>query len=484
MEILHGDTLTLSVDRPGVESEICLWNGRLSIFVYETNRLSVYDAMNGSLICKRIARESIVKAIYCTFINYGTCIAALLRDSCMIWCEDGTAYSVAFPCRMQRIYPMTNGLLFERTEDPLSMNTSFTLLNTLRSFPNYFSLTSPLMLPKPILQINPGMSLDSISNQSILDLSRLLNTSQVDAFTSRMEEVDSGSDSFLVSSLSQWNAIVVYNRIQKSHTILKLLPLRDSEISLLPEPELLEFAMKDTTLSDSYIQTLNYPDLVMIPLFSLPDCDDSFDHISILQDESTVYVYCCGQNQITCYSLPVHSLNTNVGMEEVDLHRIATFPGTFVCEIGSISSIPSWSFLARCILINTNGSLQILFNGSPIQIPVHLPKEGISQNRPFFCQSNTLVTYSSETYQLNHSFLIHSISTPILAYYTLYPHSISLSLPSSFTPVSIRPLLLNLDDAWIRNDTNTLKFLLQSISNPLLSSIYSPTTTLTVCKSF
>ena len=107
-----------------------------------------------------------------------------------------------------------------------------------------------------------------------------------------------------------------------------------------------------------------------------------------------------------------------------------------------------------------------------------------SQNRPFFCQSNTLVTYSSETYQLNHSFLIHSISTPILAYYTLYPHSISLSLPSSFTPVSIRPLLLNLDDAWIRNDTNTLKFLLQSISNPLLSSIYSPTTTLTVCKSF
>ena len=116
MEILHGDTLTLSVDRPGVESEICLWNGRLSIFVYETNRLSVYDAMNGSLICKRIARESIVKAIYCTFINYGTCIAALLRDSCMIWCEDGTAYSVAFPCRMQRIYPMTNGLLFERTE--------------------------------------------------------------------------------------------------------------------------------------------------------------------------------------------------------------------------------------------------------------------------------------------------------------------------------------------------------------------------------
>ena len=43
MEILHGDTLTLSVDRPGVESEICLWNGRLSIFVYETKPYKTYD---------------------------------------------------------------------------------------------------------------------------------------------------------------------------------------------------------------------------------------------------------------------------------------------------------------------------------------------------------------------------------------------------------------------------------------------------------
>ena len=138
------------------------------------------------------------------------------------------------------------------------------------------------------------------------------------------------------------------------------------------------------------------------------------------------------------------------------------------------------SALGRSILIHTNDSLQILYNGSPIQIRAILPNEGIPQNLPYFCHSNYLITYSSKDYQLNHFFVLHSISSPILAYYSLYPHSFSLSFPSSFTPVSIRPILFILDDAWIRNDTNTLNFVLHSISNHQLESIYSSTTTLAV----
>lgn len=480
MEILHGDTLTLSIEKQGIESEICMWNDRLAVFTYERTILTVYDVMNGSLILRRKARESILKAVYCTFMNYGTCIAAMLHDGCVIWCEDGTAYSVAFPCRMQRIYPLDNGLLFERIDDQLSINTSFTLSNTLRSFPNYFSLSSPLMLPKPILQVNPGMSLQSFSNQSVIELSRLLNISQIDTFNSRMDEVDSEGDSYIVSSVSQWNMIIVYNRIQKTHTFLRLIPLRNSDIPILPETELLEIAMNDISLSDGFIQTLNYPDWSIIPLFSLPDCDTPFEHILVIPNDSTAFIYCCSKSQISCYSIPIDSLSTLPSDDDMDLHFVSTVPGSFVCELRAMAFIPKWSFLSNSILIIVNGSFQILFNGTLIQIPVRLPREGISPNLPFFCQSNTLITYSSDIYQLTHYYLTLTLSPTILTYYTLYPHSFSLSLPSTFNALSIRPILLMLDDAWIRNDTCTLDFLLHYISQPLISSFFSSKNTLTV----
>ena len=162
---------------------------------------------------KRKTRDSIVKVVYCSFNGYGTCIAALLHDGCQIWDEGGDGYMVSLPCRMSTVFSIRNGLLFERIDDAQLTNTSFNLTSTLHAFPIYFSLSSPLSLPKPIFQ---STTEGSFLNQSILDLSRILNVSEMDVLNSRLDD-SSEEDISIIASLSPWNLTVIYDKVQRSH---------------------------------------------------------------------------------------------------------------------------------------------------------------------------------------------------------------------------------------------------------------------------
>ena len=163
---------------------------------------------------------------------------------------------VPLPCRMENIYSMSEGVILERIDDLMIMNTSFSVLSPIRSIPMYFSLLSPLAIPKPINQRREGEDLD----ESFVNLSRFLNTSlnhsMTDIYNSRIIPSKEDRDTLIVSFLPTYSLCIVYNQSLHQHSILRVVRNPKTTTTLLTE------ILSSETLQqhDAFIDSMSLPD--------------------------------------------------------------------------------------------------------------------------------------------------------------------------------------------------------------------------------
>lgn len=389
MELYSGKEWSLPEYGKTEKSSVCVWEDRWSVFVWKDSTLYIHNALNGELMGKRKTRDSIVKVVYCSFNGYGTCIAALLHDGCQIWDEGGDGYMVSLPCRMSTVFSIRNGLLFERIDDAQLTNTSFNLTSTLHAFPNYFSLSSPLSLPKPIFQ---STTEGSFLNQSILDLSRILNVSEMDVLNSRLDD-SSEEDISIIASLSPWNLTVIYDKVQRSHYVFQLISLLDAHHGLDVDA-LLETALTaKPSISDSFIQLLNIPEYGVMFRFSI-ESETPFRRVILtagIYESKNLYLYCQQQDHIRCFSFPRSSLELAGGIgETVELTEVSEMAGTLMDSCGFLECVPIGSILDKSVLISTDEGPQFLLDGMVSPIPISLHDAELRNGR-YFCHSRFLL---------------------------------------------------------------------------------------------
>ena len=389
MELYSGKEWSLPEYGKTQKSSVCVWEDHWSVFVWKDSTLYIHNVLNGELMGKRKTRDSIVKVVYCSFDGYGTCIAALLHDGCQIWDEGGDEYMVSLPCRMSTVFSIRNGLLFERIDDAQLTNTSFNLTSTLHAFPNYFSLSSPLSLPKPIFQ---STTEGSFLNQSILDLSRILNVSEMDVLNSRLDD-SSEEDISIITSLSPWNLTVIYDKVQRSHYIFQLIPLLDAHHGLDVDA-LLETALSaKPSISDSFIQLLNIPEYGVVFRFSI-ESETPFRQVILtagIYESNNLFFYCQQQEHVRCFSFPRSSLELAGGMgETVELTKVSEMAGTLMDSCGFLECVPIGSILDKSVLISTDKGPQFLLDGMVSPIPISLHDAELRNGR-YFCHSRFLL---------------------------------------------------------------------------------------------
>ena len=291
--------------------------------------LSVYSSLDGSLMKRLHSPDVIEKVIECSFNGYGNCIAALSYSFCNIWSSLGELYSVVLPCRMSAMYAIDGGILFERIDDLFSMNTSFTISTPIHSIPMYFSLVSPLGIPKPILQKQEGEEL----TVTALNLSRMVNTS-MDLFSSRIGD-NQDREVSIISVLRDVHLLFLYNNSTYQHYLFRWISTESASLGLPSEEAILESVMNDDqgTLNDSFIQLLSSPEYCLERVFQGMDSYDAFLSICWIEVDSFVFLYCQLKNSIRVYQTQKDSFLDTESPFPIDIDFIQEIQGVIVDRI-------------------------------------------------------------------------------------------------------------------------------------------------------
>ena len=452
MELYSGKEWSLPEYGKTQKCSVCVWEDRWSVFVWNGSTLYIHNALSGELMEKRKTRDSIVKVVYCSFDGYGTCIAALLHDGCQIWDNGGDCYLVSLPCRMSTLFPIRNGLLFERIDDTQLTNTSFNLTSTLHSFPNYFSLSSPLSLPKPISQ---STTESSILNQSVLDLSRILNVSEMELLNSRLDD-SSEDDISIIASLSPWNLTVIYDKVQKSHYIFQLVSHLDDHG--LNADALLETALTTKpSFSDSFIQLLNIPEYGAVFRFAI-ESETPFDHVILtagMYKSQKLFFYCKQGDHIRCFSFPRSCLTMAGEMgETVELTEVSEMEGTIMDLCSNLDCVPEGTVLKNSVLIMTNKGPLLLLDGIvfPITISLHDCK---FRNGRYSCHSHFLLEMVHSSIHIFPAEL--SMDSLLLRFLSLVSHPLS-SFPAGELTEEMRRAYGELaGEAWLAGNETVVE---------------------------
>ena len=425
--------------------------------------LSVYSSIDGSLMKRLHSPDVIEKVIECSFDGYGNCIAALSYSFCNIWSALGELYSVALPCRMSAMYAIDSGILFERIDDLFSMNTSFTISTPIHSIPMYFSLVSPLGIPKPMLQKQEGEEL----TVTALNLSRMVNTS-MDLFSSRIGD-NQDREVSIICVLRDVHLLFVYNNSSCQHSLFRWISTESASLGLPSEEAILESVMNDDqdTLNDSFIQLLCSPEYCLERVFQGMDSYDAFLSICWIEVDSFVFLYCQSKNSIRIYQTRKDSFLDTESPFPINVDFIQEIEGVIV------DPIPDTPFL----LIRLGSDWGIVF-GSTLLAPV------VKGARKDFVLTDSHSNHSQSAlhkYVMNQGIVIEMTESAIEQWFVhLRLDPISEKLLKIVEPLignvlysedgfriesSEQPLLFLADYSWIIHDQTTLNDCVSRLSS-------------------
>ena len=329
------------------------------LLAYSERTITVFNIGNGKRVKQMSSSEAIRSVACCYFVEYGNCVAALLNYSCLIWSESGQSYSVPLPCRMSSMHAINYGLLFERVDDLGSMNVSFTISSASASIPMYYSLLSPLAIPKPIFQPQEGSGLPDASNISVSELSHVfdvsLNYSVIDLFTTRIDGNQSERDVRILASFPSYNFIVAYNNNTKEHQLIQLCDVHSRRGGMIDPHELMlkELSNANVTMKDSVFDSLNSPDLFMNLLFCGIPRDEPFSSVALVS--STLYF--SSAHSVFCYSLSRVSANDEL-TQPVDVSFIEEHKGVLLTQLKDDSHL-----LKDAVLIVNGDEWKLVLEG-------------------------------------------------------------------------------------------------------------------------
>lgn len=292
---------SLPARRQGKEQLQVRQDGNMYLLCYYDTHIIMYNVYDGSIWKHLETEDSIVKVIDCSFHHYGNCLCALLHNSCVIWNEAGEVFFVALPCRMKSVYALKDGVVFERVDDLFSMNTSFTVTSSIQCIPMYFSLTSPLSIPKPVVTYQDGMN---VTNESYLNVSTSL--SMFDVFNSYLDFDRNEQENPIVSVIPSYSLIVCFSRNTEKCSILRYTPIEKKDLEEMNH----SLRQPDFLLSDQFISSLNNPDFILSTVY----CGDEMNHLyqSVTCVESInqthVFLYCSTNDFTDCFRCTVDSL--------------------------------------------------------------------------------------------------------------------------------------------------------------------------------
>ena len=444
------------------------------LVLYSDRTVALYHAANGRLIKQLSVAERIECVACCPFTNYGSCVAILLNSSCVIWSDSEQMYSVPLPCRMSSLHPLSNGLLFERVDDLGSMNVSFTITSATTSIPVYYSLSSPISIPKPVYQPQDGVVLPDVSNASVSELSHVvdlsMNFSIVDLFNSRVDVSRFDRDVVIVSSIPQYHLLVTYNRNSKEHQLIQLCDVHSKRVGVTSRTELMlrELHQSDVSMKDRVFESLNSPDLCMITLFSAVLQDEPCLSVTVKPsffDTSSFILYFATTRALHCYRLTGFSTDDDA-LSTAGVSLISVLEGEFVGEWNDSSLL-----LKNAILLRCRDAWTVVLDGHAIyQSAVELPENVTISSHCM--HSGILSSYNAVTHTLQHiSFdtqLTESVDS-LLALFPILSHASFSALPSlsslddvattlhSLQPVAtLHACCLLLDSSWARRDGESM----------------------------
>lgn len=306
---------SLPVRRRGKEQLQVRQDGNVYVLSYYDTHIAMYNVYDGSIWKLLETDDSIVKVIDCSFHHYGNCLCALLHNSCVIWNEAGEEYTVALPCRMKSIYALEDGILFERVHDLFSMNTSFTITSSIQCIPMYFSLTSPLSIPKPVVTYQDGMD---VTNASYLNVSTSL--SMFDVFNSYVAFDRNEQENPIISVIPSYHLIVCFIRNTEKCSILRYTPIEKKELEEMNH----SLQLPDFSLSDQFISSLNNPDFILSTVYSGDELNHLYQSVTCVEsvDQTHVFLYCSTNEFTDCFRCTVDSLKSSSSVQLKFSNRI------------------------------------------------------------------------------------------------------------------------------------------------------------------
>lgn len=435
--------------------------------------LFVYRVTDGSLIRQLHCPDRIEKVVECKFSGYGNCIATLSYSYCNIWNEVGELFSVILPCRMQAMYAIDNGLLFERIDDLFSMNTSFSISTPIHSIPMYFTLTSPMNIPKPILQKQEGEDL----SVTALNLSRILNTS-MDLFSSRIAD-NQDHDISIISILPEVHLIFLFKRSICRHIFLRWVSTSSTSVGLQSEEAVLEQLMKEEEyqLNDTFIQQLCSPEMCLDEIFHGMEMCNAYSGIHWIQVDSTIFLYCQEGCAIQIYQVKADFFLDKDSLFPMDIEYICEIQGT------AVGGIPNTPFL----LVRLNEDEWKVIFGSSVVYPIKQEESIVKKNdsnqemesdladkdNDYFFTDGMLIEYS-HPYILYRLFQLplDEMNRKLLSLaYPLMNH-VLFSNDSIQIDADEQTLLFLADYFWIMNDEKLLNECVSRLSNRVLKEAY------------
>ena len=437
--------------------------------------LYVYRVTDGSLIRQLHSPDRIEKVAECTFAGYGNCIAALSYSYCNIWNEEGELFSVVLPCRMQAMYPIENGLVFERIEDLFSMNTSFSISTPIHSIPMYFSLTSPMNIPKPILQKQEGEDLSITA----LNLSRIMNTS-MDLFSSRIAD-NLEHDMSIIDILPDVHLLFLYKRSMGRHSLLRWVNTSSTSIGLQSEEAVLEQLMKDDgcELNDAFIQQLCGPEMCLDEVFQGMESSTAYSRLYWIQVDSVVFLYC----QEGC-AVQVYQVGADFFLDKDSMFPMSI---DYVCEIEgtAVGRMPDTPFLLvrfsadewRIVLGSSTIMLTSVKHEEPIAKVYDSKVDMVDEDNnrvPEYCFSDgILIEYSDPMLVFrNFQLPLDCLNSKLLSLANPLLNHVHFSNDIIQIDADEQTLLFLADYFWIMNDEKSLNECITRLSNLILKEAY------------
>ena len=332
-------------------------DGNVSILYYHDTVIQFYNFYSGKLWKELHTEEPIVKVIRCRFVNYGNCLCALLHNNCVIWNDAGELFTVVLLCRMESVYALDNGILFERVEDLHSMNTSFSINAPIQSIPMYFSLSSPLSIPKPLFIKQEGEEITSIRTSSFLNLS--MSYSMIDLFNSHIDLNHNERDLQIISILPDYHLIVQYDRIVKRHSISRYANIQMNDM------ELIHKSLHDPAfqLLDPFILSLSSPEYSLTTVYLDSDSSEIYSKVIVIPsiNSSLHYLYCSSSQSIDCFCCSSQAITSLHSFDSLPFQKIASFSGTIIGKVENPSLL-----ISHCLFIQSELQWSLIYEGEII----------------------------------------------------------------------------------------------------------------------
>lgn len=451
-------------------------DGNVSILYYHDTVIQFYNLYSGKLWKELHTDEPIVKVIRCRFVNYGNCLCALLHNNCVIWNDAGELFTVVLLCRMESVYALDNGILFERVEDLYSMNTSFSINAPVQSIPMYFSLSSPLSIPKPFFIKQEGEEISSIRTSSFLNMS--MSYSMIDLFNSHIDLNHNERDLQIISILPDYHLIVQYDRIVKRHSISRYINIQTNDIELIHK----SLHETDFQLLDPFILSLSSPEYALTTVYLDSDSSEMYSKVVVIPsvNSSFHYLYCSSSQSIDCFCCSSQAITSLHSFDSLPIQKIASYSGTIIGKVENPSLL-----LSHCLFIQSELQWSLIYEGEIIyssQIDKEWKDSVICNDSIYGITDDSLVIVMIKpcideltdrllmllSQKLEKQELVN-IMKEVFQLQTISIQSIiELLYTHGRIDVLIPSLCYLMDHYWIVNDTSSIQLLLSSLQ-PLIN---------------